>query len=175
MINTLPETNIAPENRPSKRKLVFQPSIFRGYVSCREGKRSISSPFRFLLSTKRRFCRPPRGLLPRIGPRLLLRCRCHQRSRPQHLFRVAKFGRTTWEVKNLVNKLPINWCRVSEPSTVSFISIKYVHVKYIQLMTAYRNWNVCQTNATFQKELYCWHTIFQTKICWNCRRSNWRN
>ena len=30
---TLPETNIAPENRPSQyRKVVFQPSIFRGYV-----------------------------------------------------------------------------------------------------------------------------------------------
>ena len=38
--NTLPETNskFAPENRPGpKRKLVFQPSIFRGYVSFREG------------------------------------------------------------------------------------------------------------------------------------------
>ncbi len=36
---TLPETNIAPENRPKpNRKVVFQPSIFRGYVSFREGK-----------------------------------------------------------------------------------------------------------------------------------------
>ena len=35
---TLPKTNIfAPENRPGpKRKVVFQPSIFRGYVSFRE-------------------------------------------------------------------------------------------------------------------------------------------
>ena len=37
--NTLPETEIAPENRPKpKRQLVFQPSIFRCYVSVREGK-----------------------------------------------------------------------------------------------------------------------------------------
>ena len=34
---TLPETNMGPENRPSQSKLVFQPSIFRCYVSCREG------------------------------------------------------------------------------------------------------------------------------------------
>ena len=36
---TLPETNIAPENRPKpNRKVVFQPSIFRGeHVSFREG------------------------------------------------------------------------------------------------------------------------------------------
>ena len=35
---TLPKTNIAPENRPKpKRKVVFQPSIFRGHVSFREG------------------------------------------------------------------------------------------------------------------------------------------
>ena len=35
---TLPETNVAPENRPSQRKLVFQPSIFRcENVSFREG------------------------------------------------------------------------------------------------------------------------------------------
>ena len=32
---TLPETDIAPENRPMK--LVFQPSFFRCYVSFREG------------------------------------------------------------------------------------------------------------------------------------------
>ncbi len=39
---TLPKTNIfAPENRQGpKRKLRFQPSIFRGYVSFREGKLS---------------------------------------------------------------------------------------------------------------------------------------
>ena len=36
---TLPETNISPENRPGpKRKVIFQPSIFRGEnVSFREG------------------------------------------------------------------------------------------------------------------------------------------
>ena len=28
---TSPKFNIAPENRPSQRKLIFQPSIFRGY------------------------------------------------------------------------------------------------------------------------------------------------
>ena len=30
---TLPESNVAPENRPSQLKLVFQPSIFRGDLS----------------------------------------------------------------------------------------------------------------------------------------------
>ena len=35
---TLPETNIALKIGYSKRKLVFQPSIFRCYVSFREGK-----------------------------------------------------------------------------------------------------------------------------------------
>ena len=36
--NTLPETNMTPENTPGpKRKVIFQPSIFRGYVSFREG------------------------------------------------------------------------------------------------------------------------------------------
>ena len=38
---TLPETNIAiaPKNKPFlKERLVFQPSIFRCYVSFREGK-----------------------------------------------------------------------------------------------------------------------------------------
>jgi len=35
---TLPETNMAPENRPSqKRMFIFQPLIFRGYVSGRVG------------------------------------------------------------------------------------------------------------------------------------------
>ena len=36
---TLPETNVfAPENRPKpNRKVVFQPSICRGYASFREG------------------------------------------------------------------------------------------------------------------------------------------
>ena len=35
-LRTLPKTNIAPENRPSQRTLVFQPSICRCYVSFRE-------------------------------------------------------------------------------------------------------------------------------------------
>ncbi len=35
--NRLPETNVAPENRPSERKVIFQPSISRCYVSFREG------------------------------------------------------------------------------------------------------------------------------------------
>ena len=35
---TLPKTNVAPEKLPKpNRKVVFQPSIFRGYVSFREG------------------------------------------------------------------------------------------------------------------------------------------
>ncbi len=35
---TLPKANIAPEHRPSQReRIIFQPSIFRGYVSVREG------------------------------------------------------------------------------------------------------------------------------------------
>jgi len=37
---TLPETNIASENRPSpKERIVFQPSIFSCYVGFREGSR----------------------------------------------------------------------------------------------------------------------------------------
>ena len=37
-IHTLPETNIAPENRPSQKEtIVFQLSICRGYVCFREG------------------------------------------------------------------------------------------------------------------------------------------
>ena len=28
-VTTLPETTIAPENRPSQKEIVFQPSIFR--------------------------------------------------------------------------------------------------------------------------------------------------
>ena len=36
--STLPKTNMAPENRPSQKEgIVFQPSIFRCYVSFREG------------------------------------------------------------------------------------------------------------------------------------------
>ena len=35
--NTLPETIIAPKIGLPNRKVVFQPSIFRGYVSFREG------------------------------------------------------------------------------------------------------------------------------------------
>ena len=34
--STLPETNIAPRNRPSQKE-IHLPSIFRGYVSFREG------------------------------------------------------------------------------------------------------------------------------------------
>ena len=37
LLYTLPETNMTPENRPSEKKLVFQPFIFRSYVSFREG------------------------------------------------------------------------------------------------------------------------------------------
>jgi len=33
---SLPETNIAPENRVSQKETVFQPSIFRGYASFRD-------------------------------------------------------------------------------------------------------------------------------------------
>ena len=47
---TLPETNIAPENRPSRR-LVFQPSIFRGYVCFREGNLNLF--IRFFSAFKR--------------------------------------------------------------------------------------------------------------------------
>ncbi len=36
---TLPKTNsLPPENWPSQKDFIFQPSIFRGYVSFREGK-----------------------------------------------------------------------------------------------------------------------------------------
>jgi len=34
---TLPETNIAPENRPWKRRFLLETTIFRFYVSFREG------------------------------------------------------------------------------------------------------------------------------------------
>jgi len=38
MVYTLPETNSSPQKIGlPKRKVVFQPSIFRGYVSFREG------------------------------------------------------------------------------------------------------------------------------------------
>ena len=44
---TLPETNVAPENRPSQQeRIVFPPSIFRGYVSFREGSYSCFFPDR---------------------------------------------------------------------------------------------------------------------------------
>ena len=36
-VGSLPETNIAPKNDGSDRNLLFQRSIFRGYVSFREG------------------------------------------------------------------------------------------------------------------------------------------
>ena len=43
---TLPETNIALQIGPPKRKFIFQPSIFRGEnVSFREGKSYIKLPF----------------------------------------------------------------------------------------------------------------------------------
>ena len=45
---TLPETNIAPENRSSQKEiLIFQPSIFRCYVSFREGRSKLAwgTPF----------------------------------------------------------------------------------------------------------------------------------
>ena len=35
---TLPETNIAPENRSQKRRFLLETTAFRGYVSFREGK-----------------------------------------------------------------------------------------------------------------------------------------
>ena len=45
---TLPQTNIAPENRPSQKEtIVFQPSIFSCYVSFREGT-SYSPAFSFI-------------------------------------------------------------------------------------------------------------------------------
>ena len=41
--STLPETNIAPENRPSQKEtIVFQPSIFRGYVMLVSGRVPVS-------------------------------------------------------------------------------------------------------------------------------------
>ena len=41
--HALPETNIAPENRPSQKEtIVFQPSIFRCFDSFREGNHHIS-------------------------------------------------------------------------------------------------------------------------------------
>ena len=42
--STLPKTNIAPENDVSNRNFLFQWSIFRGYVSFREGRYLQSSP-----------------------------------------------------------------------------------------------------------------------------------
>ena len=60
---TLPETNMAPENRPSKRKVVFQPSIFRcklslsGRVS--ETNPSFSSSMKFYVNLQG--SRPPFG------------------------------------------------------------------------------------------------------------------
>ena len=49
---TLPETNIAPENRPSQKEtIVFQPSIFRGYVSFRECNKQQISSLSFGLTT----------------------------------------------------------------------------------------------------------------------------
>ena len=36
-MDTLPETNMAPENNPWKRRFLLETIIFRGYVSFREG------------------------------------------------------------------------------------------------------------------------------------------
>ena len=48
--HSLPETNISPENRPGpKRKVVFQPSIFRGHVSFGECKSVFYNLWIFLL------------------------------------------------------------------------------------------------------------------------------
>ena len=41
---TLPETNITLKIGLPKRKLVLQPSIFRGYVSFREGSMFTNTP-----------------------------------------------------------------------------------------------------------------------------------
>ena len=35
--DTLPETNVAPENRPLEKEIPIGTTIFRGYVSFREG------------------------------------------------------------------------------------------------------------------------------------------
>ena len=46
--NTLPETNVAPEDRPSQKEtIVFQASISRGYVRFREGKYILVVPSYF--------------------------------------------------------------------------------------------------------------------------------
>ncbi len=45
--STLPETNIAPKMMVSNRNLLFQGSIFRGYVSFREGIRNCRTFFIF--------------------------------------------------------------------------------------------------------------------------------
>ncbi len=49
--NTLPETNIALKIGLPNRKVVFQPSIFRGYVSFRECI-PVSEIYKLLLETK---------------------------------------------------------------------------------------------------------------------------
>ncbi len=55
---TLPETNVAPQNRRGlKRKLVFQPSIFRCYVRFREGIIDVIVSRRESSSKKPRFKR----------------------------------------------------------------------------------------------------------------------
>ena len=40
---TLTETNIASENRPSQKEIIFQPLVFRGCVSFREGNKGKKS------------------------------------------------------------------------------------------------------------------------------------
>ena len=47
--HTLPETNLAPEIGLPNRKVVFQPSIFRGYVSFREGTSTVPGWYMSLL------------------------------------------------------------------------------------------------------------------------------
>ena len=42
---TLPETNIAPENRPLERRFLLETTIFRGYVSFGECILQLSPPF----------------------------------------------------------------------------------------------------------------------------------
>ena len=68
---TLPKTNIAPENRASQKEtLVFQPSIFRCYVSFREGKSPLHVPNKRSTSTTSFLRSVPSFLMVR-------RAKCH--------------------------------------------------------------------------------------------------
>ena len=50
---TLPETNIAPETRPSqKERIVFQPSMFRCYVSFEGSMYPLFSPLKETKNTQ---------------------------------------------------------------------------------------------------------------------------